>query len=120
MHKGYILITPLRYKGIVEKADDDLKMATKAVETFCVNMENVVDSAKDSAIKKELEKLAEKFRYSDPISSTATKPLERDISEKIIELRQTVQNADNEQVTEKINEIRNLLNDRNRICKMNK
>lgn len=46
-------------KNIVEQADRDLKIATKAIEMFKVDMTSVVNLAVDSEIKKKLEKLAE-------------------------------------------------------------
>lgn len=107
-------------KDIVEQAEEDLKTATKAVEMFKVDMASVVDFAKDDTIKKELEKLAEDFRYSDPVSGAATKALEGELSEKIAVLCATVKNGDNENAAAQITQIRNLLNERNRICRLNK
>lgn len=107
-------------KDIVEKQDEDLKTATKTVEMFKADMASVVDLAKDDKIKAELEKLAEEFRYSDPVSSEATKELETKISAEIAELRDMVQTENSEKVKVKITEIRRLLNDRNRVCKLNK
>lgn len=107
-------------KDIVEKADEDLKTVTKAVEMFRGDMASVVDLAKDDKIKAELEKLAEEFRYSDPVSSEATKTLETKISDEIAELRDMVQTKDSEKAKTKITEIRRLLNERNRVCKLNK
>ncbi len=107
-------------KEIVEKADADLKQTTEAFERFKVDMADVIDSASDNAVRKELESLAETIRYSDPVSSDATKEIETSLSKRISELRDMVQNADSEKIKAKITELRNLVNERNRICKMNK
>lgn len=107
-------------KDIVEKADEDLKASAKTVEMFRVDMDGVLDLCPDGGIKTELNKLAENLRYSDPVSSGATKELEITISDGIFELREMAANGDDEKISAKIREIQNLLNERNRICKMNK
>lgn len=107
-------------KDIVEKADEDLKASTKTVEMFRIDMDGVLDLCPDSGIKTELKGLAENLRYSDPVSSDATKELEITISDGIFELREMVANGNDEKTGAKIKEIQNLLNERNRICKINK
>lgn len=107
-------------KDIVEKQDENLKTATKAIEMFKVDMASMVDWAVEAKIKAELEKLAEEFRCSDPVSGNATKSIETKISAEIAELRDMVQTADNDDVTAKITVLRNLLKERNRICRANK
>lgn len=107
-------------KDIVEKADEDFKAATKTVEMFRVDMDEVLDLCPEIGIRTELEKLAENLRYSDPVSSDGTKELEITISDGIFELREMVSKGDKEKIGTKIREIQNLLNERNRICKLNK
>lgn len=107
-------------KDIVEKADEDLKASTKTVEMFRIDMDGVLDLCPDSGIKTELKGLAENLRYSDPVSSDATKELEITISDGIFELREMVANGNDEKTGAKIKEIQNLLNERNSICKINK
>lgn len=107
-------------KDIVEKQEIDLKATSTAINMFKVDIEGIIDSTYDSKIKTEIIELAEQFRYSDPVSNKACQVIEADIAKKVTELRQTIQNATTENAFSQVAEIRRLLNERNRICKMNK
>ena len=74
----------------------------------------------DSEIKAILEKLAEEFRYSDPVSSDETKEIEAVIAEKIRVLKDSLATDSDESLKAKIVEIKRSLADRNRICKATK
>lgn len=50
----------------------------------------------------------------------ATKNLEITISEGIFELRDMITSGNSDKITVKIKEVKNLLNERNRICKASK
>ena len=115
---GFIATDNVR--DMVEKIDEESKKETKAVETFNVDIASVIDLCENTEVKGELEALAENLRFSDPVSSEATKNLEVTISEGIFELRDMITSGNNDKITVKIKEIKNLLNERNRICKLSK
>ena len=106
-------------KDIVEKIDDETKVETKTVEVFNANIADIIDSCKNADIKKELDFLAEKFRFSDPVSSENTKEIENQIQMLLAKLN-TVINQNYDESKTIIKQLTNALNKRNRICKMNK
>lgn len=107
-------------RDIIEDIDKNAKAETKTIEMFHADIAGVIDLCENADIKKELETLSNLFRYSDPVSSESTKNLEIAISQGIFELRDIITSGDNDKITAKIKEIKRLLNERNRICKINK
>ena len=71
-------------------------------------------------MKIELEKLAESFRFSDPVSSDATEDIESNIMEKLENMKIGISSSTVDENIVKITELKNLLAERNRICKMSK
>ena len=107
-------------RDMVEEIDEESKIAVKAVEMFNADIAGIIDLCENAEVKKELETLAENLRFSDPVSGKATKNIEITISEDISELRDMITSGNSDKITVKIKEIKNLLNERNRICKTNK
>ena len=81
--------------------------------------ESMVNTAKDEHSREELKKLAESFRYSDPVSSEKTQDLEKNINEKLQDLQAKVSVNDMD-IDPLIAELVNMLNERNRMIQMNK
>ena len=67
-----------------------------------------------------LEKLAEEFRYSDPVSAPALTDLETDMAATMEELSAAVTDGDNAAVLALCKKISATLAERNRLCKLNK
>lgn len=80
----------------------------------------LVDQCSDDGLKKELKKLADEFRYSDPISSEGTKVLEADLRSQIDDLQQAITDGDTENAKALCSKLANCLRERNRICSVNK
>jgi hypothetical protein len=72
----------------------------------------LADDESDIEIKAALVQLAEKIRFSDPMSSEKLKDLENRIASKVAELKVT------ENKNEVIAEINSLMNERNKKCKI--
>lgn len=104
-------------RDIIEDTENKDARDTKKVTLFKIDIAGIVDRCKDETAKKELEKLSEAFRYSDPVSGEATKEFEDKITEELEELKKEVAENDVEDIIEKANEISNLLAERNRVCK---
>ena len=107
-------------RDIVEEIDRGTKQSIQNTKMFNLNIAAIVNQCTDVTLKKELEKLSEQFRFSDPISNSKTESIESDILKelKILEASITEDNA--EETLSKIIKIRNLLSERNRICKAEK
>ncbi len=94
---------------------------TNNIKKFKVDMSICVQYAKTSNIKRIVEMLSEEFKYSDPISSENLKSIELLIEEKVNKLKELlVKNESYEIVKANVDEISNLLKERNIKCKANK
>lgn len=107
-------------RDIVEENEAEIERVTKATKLFNLNVSSVLDLCTEPSVKKELEKLAESFRFSDPVSSDATEDIESTIMEKLENLKISISSSDSDENIAKITELKNLLAERNRICKVSK
>lgn len=92
----------------------ETKVQTKVfyIRSLQVDVEMIADGEKDMSVKAELIKLAEKIRFSDPMSNDALRELEEKISEKVEALKTS------ENKTELINELSSLITERNKKVKL--
>lgn len=104
-------------RDIVEHQETKSVVNTQVMESFAREIGSIVRKSTDSDVTRELEKLAEQFKYSDPVSNDNTKDIESEIGEKLGLLKERI-NSDN--CAEIIKDIGALLDDRNTICKGNK
>ena len=104
-------------RDIIEEIEEETERVTKATKIFNLDIQAIVDLCTDEAVKKELVKLAEAIKYSDPVSSEATEDAENTLLEEISRLRELIEVNDNEKSLTQITKVTNLLNERNRICK---
>ncbi len=74
----------------------------------------------DEAMKKTLGTLAEEFRYSDPVSSDATKYLELELKQQLGELKAALTGNDTDAAKALMVKVMDTLAERNRICKASK
>lgn len=114
------LIATDNTRDIIAEQDASVVERTKQVALFNIDIASVIDCCDSSEIKAILEKLAEEFRYSDPVSSDETKEIEAVIAEKIRVLKDSLATDSDEALKAKIVEIKRSLADRNRICKATK
>ena len=108
-------------RDIIEQIDEKTEQKIRQVKTFRLNADDLAGCCTDEAAKKQLEKLAEKIKYSDPVSSSpALEETESRISAGLDELRQLVTSGKYEGLSEKITALDRLVDDRNRKCKAEK
>ncbi|MBD5129243.1 MAG: SLC45 family MFS transporter [Ruminococcaceae bacterium] len=103
-------------RDIIEEQESCDEIATKAMKMFRLDTQYIVDLCDDSELKKSLEKLAEQFKYSDPVSSDELADIEENLQSEVKNLAALV-NSDRELAAKKISDIMVLLADRNRRCK---
>lgn len=104
-------------RDIVERQDVRVKANTEMMESLRREVDSLVRKCPDEKVKKELEKLAEEFKYSDPISNEKTQQKEEQLKSRIKEL---TNNFDTNDGFRLINEIQDILIERNSICKNSK
>ena len=80
----------------------------------------LADRAEDDELKSVLSKLAEDFRFSDPVSTKETGPLENGLAVRIAELRRVLESGDRETVINLCDSIADSLKERNRVCAQSK
>ena len=117
---GVIITDTARNK--VEEIEKEVQVETRTMSYFRADAASLVDFCTIPELKKPLEALQEDFQYSDPVSSPATQDLENTILTELNKLSLMLQSGTGtvESLSEKITLVKNLLAQRNRVCKMNK
>lgn len=106
-------------RDIVEEQDRKIATQTRAIKTFSLDVTSLIPACKDENLRKAVEKLAEKVKYSDPVSSDATVEIESKI-QKEVDLLAGLIRTDYSAAIEKVNEISLMVDNRNNICKQSK
>lgn len=87
---------------------------TRLMKSLALRAQNLVNKTGDPELKKELDKLAEKITYSDPVSSPAIAESEHKLAELFGQLEAAVVQGQGLDVCKAVN---NALDDRNAACK---
>lgn len=82
----YRFIPTLMVKQEISKQRDEAKEKKFSRNNLEIRVTMLRDMAKDAAIKKSLDKLAEMIRYSDPVSNEDTFEVENEINDRMDEL----------------------------------
>ena len=104
-------------KDIIEKSDTKITEKLQNVKEFKLNIDSLCNNCTDKDIKKQLEKLSEKIKYSDPVSSDKLYDIENKISKEIEEISNMIFNNNYTGLSDKIDSIDRLVDDRNKKCK---
>ncbi len=107
-------------RDTVEKIDNATKETTKSITYFQIDIAGIVDCCEDAAVRCELEKLNEQFKFSDPVTSDETREIEKTIKSMLTELKALVVDGTDDDIKPLIKKLTNALNERNRICKASK
>lgn len=107
-------------RDIVEEVDESVKIDTKNVTRFQIDIAGIVDVCENQDVKTELETLNELFKFSDPVTNEETKESEEAIKAMLSELKTLVVDGSDDDIKALIKRITNALNERNRICKASK
>lgn len=107
-------------RDLVEHVDEATVANTENLTYFQIDIAGIVDCCEDFALKTELKKLDEAFRFSDPVSNIHTQESEKRLSILLNELKTFVENNNYDEATAHIKKISSALAERNRICKATK
>ena len=80
----------------------------------------LTDQCEDEDLKKSLKKLAEDFRFSDPLTSEQTSALEAELKTGLGDLQQAITDGDTENAKTLCKKLQDSLRERNRVCAVNK
>lgn len=107
-------------KDEIERQDVVLKADTECMQSLRSIVYPLSGQIDDGECSELLKKLAEEFKYSDPVSSNSIKDIEKDLTALVEELQRAVVDADNESISALSHKISVILTERNRLCKLNK
>lgn len=103
----------------VVRQDDRTKRQVSVMRAFQSQVANLSINC-DESCKAELDKLADEFRYSDPVSSDAITDAEDELRCCIDELQRAVAENQSEDISRLCRKTSLVLAERNRLCKLNK
>lgn len=103
-------------RGIITEQQDQARESVKQMKTFRLDLQSIVDICADKELKKRLEKLADDFRYSDPVSNDELSEIENNLQCEVKNLAALV-NSDLDLAQKKVDKVSVLLANRNRRCK---
>ena len=96
----------------IERVEAKVQKNVFYIRALQADIELLADNESDAAVKTALTQLAEKIRYSDPMSNEQLADLENKISTKVAELKTASSKL------EIITELNSLLDERNKKCKI--
>lgn len=80
----------------------------------------LVSQCADEKAVRSLRKLADEFRYSDPVTSEATRELEAELRSRLQDLQQAIVDGNAETVATLADQLTEKLRERNRVCAVHK
>lgn len=101
-------------RGEIERVEEKVQKKVSFIKELQADVELLADAETDTSTKAALHQLAEKIRFSDPMSSEQLVDLESKICDKAAELKITMSRM------EIITEINLLLDERNKKCRLRK
>lgn len=106
-------------RDTIQQIQQEEEIHTRQMTYFRLDLSAYVDRSKSPDVKKSLQKLAEKFRYSDPVSSEELREIEEQLQQEVERLGDLI-NAQDALAMEQIERVDAMLEDRNRRCKAGK
>lgn len=107
-------------RDFIEEIEIQEYDSIKTVTLFQNDISDILDLCKNEEAREALSKLVTKFKYSDPVSSEATKSKEDEIHAELDCLKESIALDDIDRILEQIEKVTNLLSTRNRICESSK
>lgn len=104
----------------VIRQDVSVKMNVSSMKSLQAMSAGLADQCTDESLKKDLQKLADEFKFSDPVSSEETKAMEAGLASQLNELKTALSNGDYDTARSFCGQLLNGLSERNRACKLSK
>ena len=114
------LISADAVRDEVERQDIKLTTDTKCMQNLRSLVYPLSSQCSDAVAAAELKKLADAFRYSDPVSSASTAELEKELTVQMNDLQAAVLEGNGSDIPELCHKINVTLTERNRLCKLGK
>ncbi len=114
------LITTEGIRDEVERQDEVLKRNISNMRALQSKAAAIAAQCEDEGTRKVLNALADKFRFSDPVSSAATEEAEAGLAALMEELQAAILDGDSEAAAALGKRLDSALAERNRLCKLGK
>ena len=115
---GFVAADAMRDEG--ERQDEKLKKDVSVMRGLQSKVNALVGQCSAPAAAAALKKLADEFRFSDPVSSDALAEAETELSACVETLQQAVVDGDEEAILKLARKVNLVLSERNRLCQLNK
>ena len=115
---GFVATDAMREE--IQRQDTALKKDVSAMRTMQSMARSLAGQCGDAALAKDLEGLSEAFRYSDPVSSDGVMEAETELRRLLEELQKALVDQDYGAAGTLCRRTMAALNERNRLCKLNK
>lgn len=103
---------------VVSGLDTEIKTKTFAIKTLTADAEHLLSIAQSFELKKECEKIYEALRYSDPMSNVALYEINEQIQRQFSSFENAVNSSDLELTIADGEELLNLIDKRNKQCRL--
>lgn len=117
---GIGLITADVMRDEIVRQDEALKKDVTVMRSLRSRANQLVGQCRDAKVSKDLKKLAEALRYSDPVSGEELREIERELTECVTDLELAVTEDNGSAAESLIHRANTLLAERNRLCKLSK
>lgn len=104
----------------IVKQDIEIKTDVSNMRDLQSMSASIVGMCKDNETKKELQEVADEFKYSDPVTSESTAELENELKTMVGEIQRAVIDGDMAGVSGLCVRVKGVLAERNRVCKRGK
>ena len=104
----------------IERQDVKLKKDVNRMRNLQSLAASLEGQCSDAGSKIILNRLAEEFRYSDPVSTDSTEVLEEDLFIQLKDVQKAIVDGEPESVAKLCESVTSTLRERNRICAVNK
>ncbi len=115
---GFIGVDAMRDE--VERQEQTVAKSTDTMRSLQSSASALAGLCTDTSLSKQLEKLAEELKYSDPVTNVQTISAEKELTTILQELKDALTNSDTDKLEGLCKKARLVLEERNRICKANK
>lgn len=110
----------LMSKGVVENINEDIKTKVKTIKNLAVSVKVLEDQCLDPELKKELHKVQEGIRFSDPMTTSVTEELDDMITSKVKELKYLCSNNERNEALQACYKLSSYISERNMLLKNSK
>lgn len=104
----------------VVRQDVQVKQEISNMKTLAAMAAGLPGQCQDETLKKDLQKLADEFKFSDPVSSAATAAMENNLGAQLQQLRNALASGDYVTAKTYCGILMNGLSERNQACKLGK